>query len=577
MSCTNSVASEDFADFIAPYFTTPEEFIRSQGTDCIDFVNSTLAVVYVPLSTVTPSTYTSYTYSAVPKLYSLLDVTSMDAAGITPAGELPVLNNQGAGVIVGFVDTGINYTDSLFRNVDGSTRIIGIWDQTNNSDNSNNIENETAKPFSAFSALYGTQYTAEEINLALNSDNPASIVPTRDENGHGTFLASIAAGNRDERAGFSGAAPQASIAMVKLKPAKQYLRDFYLIQDGAEAYQENDIMMGVSYLYFLARKYSMPLVVCIPLGTNMGSHMGMSRLGQYLNQVSLSNGSAVITAAGNETGARHHFRAVMDADTDEVTAELRVGEREAGFSMELWAENMGVYTVGFISPTGEVAREISVPLRGENTVSFLLEQTQITVYTQIADVSAGSQFIFMRFENPMSGIWRILIRNSLDIRETFHIWLPVRGFITDETYFLRPDPDTIITDPGNARYPITVTAYDHTKNSIYIHASRGYSLSGRIKPDLAAPGVNILGASVSGRRLTRMSGTSVSAAHLAGAAAILLNWGVLNANYPYLNTPVLKSIFVRGAQRNPALTYPNREFGYGTLNLYEAFLHLRNL
>ena len=577
MSCTNSVASEDFADFIAPYFTTPEEFIRSQGTDCIDFVNSTLAVVYVPLSTVTPSTYTSYTYSAVPKLYSLLDVTSMDAAGITPAGELPVLNNQGAGVIVGFVDTGINYTDSLFRNVDGSTRIIGIWDQTNNSDNSNIIENETAKPFSAFSALYGTQYTAEEINLALNSDNPASIVPTRDENGHGTFLASIAAGNRDERAGFSGAAPQASIAMVKLKPAKQYLRDFYLIQDGADAYQENDIMMGVSYLYFLARKYSMPLVVCIPLGTNMGSHMGMSRLGQYLNQVSLSNGSAVITAAGNETGARHHFRAVMDADTDEVTAELRVGEREAGFSMELWAENMGAYTVGFISPTGEVAREISVPLRGENTVSFLLEQTQITVYTQIADVSAGSQFIFMRFENPMSGIWRILIRNSLDIRETFHIWLPVRGFISDETYFLRPDPDTIITDPGNARYPITVTAYDHTKNSIYIHASRGYSLSGRIKPDLAAPGVNILGASVSGRRLTRMSGTSVSAAHLAGAAAILLNWGVLNANYPYLNTPVLKSIFVRGAQRNPALTYPNREFGYGTLNLYEAFLHLRNL
>lgn len=577
MSCTNSVASEDFADFIAPYFTTPEEFIRSQGTDCIDFVNSTLAVVYVPLSTVTPFTYTSYTYSAVPKLYSLLDVTSMDAAGITPAGELPVLNNQGAGVIVGFVDTGINYTDSLFRNVDGSTRIIGIWDQTNNSDNSNNIENETVKPFSAFSALYGTQYTAEEINLALNSDNPASIVPTRDENGHGTFLASIAAGNRDERAGFSGAAPQASIAMVKLKPAKQYLRDFYLIQDGAEAYQENDIMMGVSYLYFLARKYSMPLVVCIPLGTNMGSHMGMSRLGQYLNQVSLSNGSAVITAAGNETGARHHFRAVMDASTDEVTAELRVGEREAGFSMELWAENMGVYTVGFISPTGEVAREISVPLRGENTVSFLLEQTQITVYTQIADVSAGSKFIFMRFENPMSGIWRILIRNSLDIRETFHIWLPVRGFISDETYFLRPDPDTIITDPGNARYPITVTAYDHTKNSIYIHASRGYSLSGRIKPDLAAPGVNILGASVSGRRLTRMSGTSVSAAHLAGAAAILLNWGVLNANYPYLNTPVLKSIFVRGAQRNPALTYPNREFGYGTLDLYEAFLHLRNL
>lgn len=202
----------------------------------------------------------------------------------------------------------------------------------------------------------------------------------------------------------------------------------------------------------------------------------------------------------------------MDADTDEVTVELRVGERESGFSMELWAEDVGVYTVGFISPTGEVGAGVSRSAPGREHGVLSPGTDQVTVYTQIADVSAGSQFIFMRFENPMSGIWRILIQNSLDIRETFHLWLPVRGFISDETYFLRPNPDTIITDPGNAQYPITVTAYDHTRNSIYIHASRGYSRSGQIKPDLAAPGVNILGASSSGRRLTRMSGTSVSAA-----------------------------------------------------------------
>ena len=572
MSCTNSVASEDFADFIAPYFTTPEEFIRSQGTDCIDFVNSTLAVVYVPLSTVTPSTYTSYTYSAVPKLYSLLDVTSMDAAGITPAGELPVLNNQGAGVIVGFVDTGINYTDSLFRNVDGSTRIIGIWDQTNNSDNSNNIENETVKPFSAFSALYGTQYTAEEINLALNSDNPASIVPTRDENGHGTFLASIAAGNRDERAGFSGAAPQASIAMVKLKPAKQYLRDFYLIQDGAEAYQENDIMMGVSYLYALAREYSMPLVVCIALGTNMGSHMGTSRLGQCLNQVSLSNGSAVITAAGNETGARHHFQAVMNADTDEITAELRVGEQETGFSMELWANEVGVYTVGFISPTGEIAKEIPVSLRGENTLSFLLEQTQITVYTQIADVSAGSQFIFMRFERPMSGIWRILIRNSLDIRETFHLWLPVRGMISDETYFLESSPEFTITSPGDAKDGMTVTAYQHQDNSLYIQAGRGYNTENVVKPDFAAPGVGILTASIgAGRPFAEATGTSLAAAQSAGIAALLFEWALIRGNEPYFTGNSVKNYLSRGAVRDGEMQYPNPAWGYGRVDLYHTF------
>ena len=584
--CSSLIVSEETGDYIIEYNSLYFEQIQRQDGVCISCINDTWCILYTNYPG-SRNINIQQGYYSVPKLYGLMDTTSFDASGITATLNQPLLNVRGQGVLIGFLDTGIDYLREDFKASGGRTRIAAVWDQTIQSVNYEEDTGEAAgteqydREQVQGMVQYGTVYTREDINAALAAEreglNPYDIVPSRDENGHGTFLASIAAGNRDERAGFSGAAPQASIAMEKLKPAKQYLRDFYLIQDGAEAYQENDIMMGVSYLYFLARKYSMPLVVCIPLGTNIGSHMGMSRLGQYLNQVSLSNGSAVITAAGNETGARHHFRAVMDASTDEVTAELRVGEREAGFSMELWAENMGVYTVGFISPTGEVAREISVPLRGENTVSFLLEQTQITVYTQIADVSAGSQFIFMRFENPMSGIWRILIRNSLDIRETFHLWLPVRGFITDETYFLRPDPDTIITDPGNARYPITVTAYDHTKNSIYIHASRGYSLSGRIKPDLAAPGVNILGASVSGRRLTRMSGTSVSAAHLAGAAAILFNWGVLNANYPYLNTPVLKSIFVRGAQRNPALTYPNREFGYGTLNLYEAFLHLRNL
>lgn len=569
MPCANSVASESFADFISPYTSSPDVFMRSQGTDCIDFVNSTFAVVYVPLSTVTPFTFTAYTYSAVPKLYSLLDITSMDAAGITAASALPAFSNQGEGVLIGFVDTGIRYTDALFQNPGQRTRILGIWDQT--------IEPDDSEGSPAFPALYGTQYTSDEINRALASDDPFSIVPSRDENGHGTFLASIAAGNAEERAEFSGAAPKASIAMVKLKPAKQYLRDFYLISSGADAYQENDIMMGVSYLTFLARQYSMPLVVCIALGTNMGSHMGTSPLGQYLNEVSLSNASAVITAAGNETGTGHHFRAVMDADTAETAAELRVGEKESGFSMELWAEDAGIYTVSFLSPTGEAADRIQFPLRGENTVSFLLEGTRITVYNQIADISAGSQFIFMRFEKPAAGIWKIFIRNALDIQETVHLWLPVRGFISDSTYFLRPDPDTTITDPGNAQYPITVTAYDHTKNSLYIHASRGYSRSGQVKPDFAAPGVQILGASAFGRRLVRMTGTSVSAAHAAGAAAILLHWGVLDGNYPYMNTPVLKSIFVRGAQRNPALTYPNREFGYGTLDLYESFLRLRNL
>ena len=145
-------------------------------------------------------------------------------------------------------------------------------------------------------------------------------------------------------------------------------------------------------------------------------------------------------------------------------------------------------------------------------------------------------------------------------------------------------PDTIITGPGNAQYPITVGAYDHTTDGIYIHSSRGYSRSGQIKPEIAAPGVDILSAAlppaaqtgpITSTSYARVTGTSAAAAHVAGAAALLLHWGILEGNDDYMNSSTIKTYLIRGAKRNPALTYPNREFGYGTLDHYQAFLNLR--
>lgn len=566
MPCTENVASENYADFIASYHASPDEFIASLGTECVDFVSRQFAVIHVPLDELGPLTLSTYTYRAVPKLYSLLDSTSMEASGILPASRLPALSNQGSGVLIGFVDTGIDYQNPLFRNRDGTTRILGIWDQTHGSGNS--------VPGNTFRPLYGTQYSHEDINRALRSDDPLSEVPSYDTDGHGTFLASVAAGGADESAGFTGAAPQASIAMVKLKPAKKYLRDFYLIREGADAYQENDIMMGIAYLFSVARQYSMPLVICLGVGTNQGSHVGRSPLGLYLNEMSIYTGTALIVSAGNETGFGHHYRAFMEAEDNIDTVELKVGDNESGFSMELWAGDVGVYQVGFLSPTGEAVKPLPPATGEENVIRFLLEQTEITVYSNIVDSATGSQMIFIRFKDPMPGIWHITVSSALDIADTFHLWLPGRGFISDSTFFLRPDPDTTITEPGNAQYPMTVTAYDHNTGGIYIHASRGYSRSGQIKPEIAAPGVNIYGAGLHSSYV-RMTGTSAAAAHVAGAAAILLHWGVLERNYFFMNTSVIQTYLIRGAKRNPALSYPNREFGYGTLDLYEAFLGLR--
>lgn len=567
MPCSYSVTSEDTADFISTYSALPEQLSAMTGIECIDFVSRQFAVLHIPMDALeSPMNFSYYTYSAIPKLYSLLDTDSMEASGILPASRIPAFGNQGQGVLIGFVDTGIDYQNPLFRKEDGSSRILGIWDQT--------LETGTPDPVNGFQALYGTQYSKEEIDQALAAPDPLALVPSVDENGHGTFLASVAAGGEDPDQDFTGAAPKASIAMVKLKPAKEYLRDFYLIREGADAYQENDIMMGVAYLLHLARRFSMPLVICLGLGTNQGSHVGKSPLGLYLDDINIYAGTAVITAAGNETGYGHHYRAVTRPEETLQTVELNVGEKDSGFSMEFWAQDVDIYRVGFISPTGEVVDPLPSSTEEENVIRFLVEQTEITVYSSIVNTATGSQMIFIRFKDPMPGIWNLTVSSALNVTGAFHIWLPSRGFISDTTYFLRPDPDTLVTGPGNSQYALTVSAYDHTTGGIYIHSSRGFSRSGQIKPELAAPGVNITGAGLRSGFVQR-SGTSAAAAHAAGAAAILLHWGILERNDPFMNTSAIKTYLIRGAKRNPALTYPNREFGYGTLDLYQAFLRLR--
>ena len=567
MPCSYSVTSEDTADFISTYSALPEQLSAMTGIECIDFVSRQFAVLHIPMDDLeSPMNFSYYTYSAIPKLYSLLDTDSMEASGILPASRIPAFGNQGQGVLIGFVDTGIDYQNPLFRKEDGSSRILGIWDQT--------LETGVLDPVNGFQALYGTQYSREEIDQALAAPDPLALVPSADENGHGTFLASVAAGGEDPDQDFTGAAPKASIAMVKLKPAKEYLRDFYLIREGADAYQENDIMMGVAYLLHLARRFSMPLVICLGLGTNQGSHVGKSPLGLYLDDINIYAGTAVITAAGNETGYGHHYRAVTRPEETLQTVELNVGEKDSGFSMEFWAQDVDIYRVGFISPTGEVVDPLPSSTEEENVIRFLVEQTEITVYSSIINTATGSQMIFIRFKDPMPGIWNLTVSSALNVTGAFHIWLPSRGFISDTTYFLRPDPDTLVTGPGNSQYALTVSAYDHITGGIYIHSSRGFSRSGQIKPELAAPGVNITGAGLRSGFVQR-SGTSAAAAHAAGAAAILLHWGILERNDPFMNTSAIKTYLIRGAKRNPALTYPNREFGYGTLDLYQAFLRLR--
>lgn len=578
--CPFNPAAENIADLIYRFGSLQSERWNNTSSLCADYVSSDYIILHMPL---TPDAVSMrvHPYYMIPSLFSPLDYNAMEASGILSAFNSPALNNQGKGVLIGLVDTGIDYRSPIFQNPDGTTRIAGIWDQ------SVPIEEDVLPAgvpdyYPMGGSSYGTEYTREQINEALASDDPLSLVPTQDTIGHGTFLAGLAAGSSIPQEDFTGAAPEAELAVVKLKPAKKYLRDFYLIPSDAPAFQENDIMMGIKYLRMMADRLKKPLVILLAMGSNSGSHIGTSPLSQVTQNYSGFFGIITVIAGGNETGAAHHFYASIPAGTEYEDVEIRVGKEEAerGFVLELWAADADTYTVGFISPSGERISRIPIIANNETSIPFLLDATTITVNYQLIEAESGSQLIFMRFQTPAAGIWTVRVYNTQRFKGTFHMWLPVQGMISEETVFLRPDPYSTITVPGNSRLPITVGAYDTSTGGIYIHSSRGFTPNQIVKPELAAPGVNILGPSV-GRKpgsdtpMTTRTGTSAAAAITAGAAANLLGWGIVEGNYPTMSEASVKSYLIRGAQRNPALTYPNREFGYGTLDLFQTFLRLR--
>lgn len=570
--CNVSPASEEIADFIVRYSPRAVDSLYELArTRCVNLVSQEYAIVHAPLSGVLPLSFTQHTYSAIPKLYGLQDTTALEAAGILPVFSQPNLMSTGQGILIGMIDTGIDYTNPLFQNPDGTSRILRLWDQTIESEN-------TPEAAAGFQPFYGTVYSQEDLNRALASEQPLELVPSTDTSGHGTFLAGVAAGRQIQNpTTFSGAAPDAALAVVRLKPAKQYLREFFAVPPDADAYQENDIMAATAFLLGVAGQYQMPLVLCLGVGTSQGSHSGISPLAMQLQALSGTRGFACVTGAGNETGFRHHYFGNLSPDQEYEDVELRVADSTSGFSMELWADVSELYTVGFVSPSGEVIERIPMTVGQETTISFQLDATRILISYQITESSSGRFLAFLRFTGPAPGIWHIRVYPTLFVAGQFHIWLPMQGFLTEDTGFLRPDPDITITDPGNAPLLLTVSTYNHVTGSLYIHSSRGFTATGQIKPDFAAPGVEVQGPGIppGTSRLSRQTGSSVATAITAGAVACLFSWGFTQGNDTTLTSISVKSILIRGAERKEAFRYPNRQWGYGTLNLYQAFLLMR--
>ncbi|HWT26492.1 MAG TPA: S8 family peptidase, partial [Mobilitalea sp.] len=445
---------------------------------------------------------------------------------------------------------------------DGTTRIVSIWDQT--------IQ-EGQPPTDL---VFGTEYSRDQINTALKSGNPSEIVPSKDDVGHGTFLAGIAAGNEDSYNSFSGVATDSELVIVKLKQTKQNLRELYRVPKDAICFQENDIMLGIKYLLSVAQNLGRPLSICIGLGTSQGGHDGRGALGLYLSIINNMEGIAVSVAAGNEGNTRRHYEGFLITGVDKETVELNVGPKEPGFGMEIWSDIPSTFSIELYSPTGEYVPIITPRLGERRTVRFFFNSTTIEIYFQLLGSRSGSQLVILFFDHPGAGIWRMVINKisrNIDLR--YHIWLPMRNFLNEKTYFINSSPFTTLTSPADSNALIVATAYNSLNDSIAPEASRGYTRYGEIVPHFAAPGVGLIGPGQANSYSVR-SGTSIAAAHTAGVAAMLLEWGIIKGHLRSMNGIDIKNMLLLGADRDIGGPYPNREWGYGLLDVYGAFERL---
>lgn len=550
------ILSEKYADIILPIYS---DFLEEYAEWGAQIFNSYYGMIHYPLEEeLYPDFYEyGFFYNTVPKLYTLLDSISLDVSGITSVQTQPVLNLKGANVLLGFIDTGIDYTHPAFRKTDGSSRIYGLWDQT---------LQEGTPPFDL---EYGSAYNNGDLNAALASENPLSVIPSEDTNGHGTFLAGVAGGSTLPQSDFNGAAPESMLAVVKLKEAKQYLKSLFFATGDMPAYQSTDIMMGIRYLTLLAEELEKPLILCFSLGTNQGPHTGVSPVDSMLAIADNYRGLHSIVAAGNEAGKAHHYYGSFSGDETSTDVEILVPENSFGFYVEFWSNPPEVFAVGFESPLGETVQKISPRISFSENISFILEDTKIFVSSEMFQTISGNQLIFIRFDNPTPGIWKIRIYTNIQGQGSFHLWLPITGLANPDITFIQPNPDTTLTAPSDSTSVITAAAYNAYNNSLFLNSSRGYTRNGQTKPDFAAPGVNVLGPAPK-NQFTTMSGTSVSAAITAGGSALLVEWGMRRTPPRIFNNTELKTLLIRGAKRTPERLYPNREWGYGTLDIYQV-------
>ncbi|HBR32963.1 MAG TPA: hypothetical protein DD733_12880 [Clostridiales bacterium] len=545
------VNEEGFLELIIKYNGDISMVAMELGAD-IEILNSDYAIITIHISRIQQIyNYSEVEYIELPKLLTYFLSESLGRACISAVQSTQRFGLTGAGVIIGIIDSGIDYTHPDLLNDDNTTRIISIWDQT--------IQ---GTPPSGF--RNGTEFTKTQLNTALASDDPFTIVPSRDDEGHGTAVSGIAAGNgRTSNGRERGAATKAELIVVKLG------------HRGTESFaRTTEIMRAIKYITDKAEQLNMPVSINLSYGTNDGSHAGDSLFETYIDSMSQTWKTVISAATGNEGTAGHHFSAVLSEGETIVIDFVTIGLIE-NLYMTLWKNFADNFSYELISPSGRSSgviranqRQVFITL--DNVlVSFLLGQPTHYNYDQ-------ELFFSFRALNGTvpNGIWQLKVNALQVVDGNLNVWLPTIEDVSRDTAFLNPVIETTLTLPSTAMSVISVGGYNAVINSVAEFSGRGYTRSIiNIKPDIVAPAVGIL-STRSGGGYDTFTGTSMAAPFVTGSAALMMEWGIVRGNDPFLYGQRIKAFLRKGATRLGFIEYPNPIWGYGALCLNRSMEYL---
>lgn len=467
---------------------------------------------------------------------------------ITPV-QRPPYGLSGAGVFVAIIDSGIDYANPVFRNADGTTRIRNLWDQT-----------LTEQPPEGY--LIGTEYTSEQIDEALQQPTEQErrqIVPSQDISGHGTAVAGVAAGNSAQ---YQGVAYESELLVVKLGIPKL---------DGFP--RTTELMQAIDYVVRKALEYQRPVAINISFGNTYGSHDGTSLLEQFIQDIANRWKSVICIGTGNDGNSAGHAAGRVNEQEDTVV-ELAIQENESTINVQIWKAYFDRVEISLQTPNGRIIgpiREMQGPQR------FRVENTELLIYYGMPGPYTIDQEIYIDFlpvgDFVDSGVWKIILTPQQIIRGDYAMWLPSSSVLNEGTGFLFPTVQGSLTIPSTAFRTIGVGAYNSRAMTYADFSGRGSGA--RIKPDLVAPGVGIR-TPISGGGFARLSGTSFATPFVTGSAALMMQWGIVNGNDPFLYGEKVKAYLQRGARELPGfLEYPNQQVGYGALCLEESIPNTR--